>query len=78
MPRRVARPVRRRTYLAVHRYQNRLFYRRETAPAFAILEALAQGRTLTRAIAAAGDDATPSRLRRWFADWTELGWFCPS
>lgn len=71
-------PRRRRggVFVVVHRYENRLFYKRVTAPAFAILEALAAGRTLARAIAAAGAPVTPEEVRTWFATWMELGWFC--
>jgi hypothetical protein len=69
-------PRRTRTYLVVHRYDLRLFYKRVEAPAFKILTALAAGRTVAQAVAAAGPRVKPGRVREWFATWVELGWFC--
>ena len=45
-------------------------------PAFAILEALAAGRTLARAVSAAGPRVKSAEVREWFATWMEMGWFC--
>jgi putative DNA-binding protein len=74
--RRVPRPRRQRVHLVVHRYQERLYYKRVPAPAFAILEQLAAGRTLVQAVTAAGPAVTAEQVRDWFATWMELGWFC--
>jgi hypothetical protein len=74
--RRVPLPRPSRTFVAVHRHDNRLFYKRLDPAAFRILEALSKGSTLTRAIAAAGPGATPARVRNWFKSWMALGWFC--
>lgn len=74
--RRVALPRPHPTYLAVHRHNNRLYYKRMSAPAFRILAALKKGLPLSRAIAAAGRDARPSQVRSWFKSWMALGWFC--
>ncbi len=75
---RVPRPRRARgkVFVVVHRFDHRLYYKRVTAPAFAILEGLAAGRTLARAVTAAGRRVTPGQVRDWFATWMELGWFC--
>ena len=70
------RPGRERVFIVVHRYDNRLFYKRVGAPAFRMLEALAAGRTLAQAVAAAGRRVKPEQVRDWFATWMELGWFC--
>ncbi len=72
---RVRRPRREPTYIVVHRYKHRLYYKRTTAAGFAILDAIARGKTLARAIAAAGQGVTPEELRDWFSTWMELGWF---
>ena len=73
---RVPRPRRERTRLAVHRIDNQLYYKRLEAPAFRMLAALRDGCTLTAAIAAGGRrGVTPEKIREWFAVWTELGWF---
>jgi len=74
--RRAALPRPARTFVAVHRLDNRLFYKRLDPAAFRILSALARGRTLSRAVAAGGPSATPGRVRRWFKVWMALGWFC--
>jgi hypothetical protein len=66
-----------RTCVAVHRLDNRLFYKRLDPAAFRILEALSRGVTLSRAIAAAGPRVGPEQVRAWFTSWMALGWFCP-
>lgn len=65
-----------RTLVAVHRHENRLFYKRLEPAAFRILQTLAQGRTLSRAIAAAGPGVKPAQVQAWFSSWMALGWFC--
>ena len=72
----VPRPRRAKTFIVVHRYHHRLYYKRVAAPAFRVLTALAAGRTLTQAVAAAGRGVKPGEVREWFATWMELGWFC--
>jgi hypothetical protein len=72
----IAPPRRERIWLAVHRLDNRLYYKRLEAPAFKILTALQSGRTLTQAVAVAGRRVTAEQVQRWFATWMELGWFC--
>jgi hypothetical protein len=69
-------PKRARAHVAVHRLDNRLYYKRLDAAAWKILRALRDGAPLTRAIAAAGRGAKPEQVRDWFALWMELGWFC--
>lgn len=74
--RRAALPRPSPTLVAVHRLNNRLYYKRLDPAAYRILDALARGRTLSRAIAAAGPGTTPARVRGWFKVWMALGWFC--
>ena len=74
--RRAAVPRPARTFVAVHRLNNRLFYKRLDPAAFRILSALAGGATLSRAIGAGGHGAAPARVRGWFKSWMALGWFC--
>ena len=73
---RVPRPRRERIWVAVHRVDNRLYYKRLEAPAFRILAALRDGQTLARAVAAAGRGVTAEQVQGWFALWAELGWLC--
>lgn len=74
--RRVRRPRMVRTYIVIHRYKGRLYYKRTTAAGFAILEALQRGRTLAQAITPAGTSIAPDQTRDMFSTWMELGWFC--
>jgi len=73
---RVPRPRRARVFVVMHRYHERLYYKRVDAAAFKILEKLAAGRTLAHAVAAAGPRVRPEQVREWFATWMELGWLC--
>ena len=72
----VRRPRRQKTFIVVHRYNLKLYYKRVDAPAFKMLAAIAAGRTLEQAVAAAGRGVQPAQVREWFATWMELGWFC--
>jgi hypothetical protein len=74
--RRISLPRRERVYLAVHRLDNQLYYKRLDAPAFKILSALRDGQPLARAVAAAGKTVKADYIREWFAMWMQLGWFC--
>jgi len=74
--RRVARPSRERVWLAVHRVDNRLFYKRLDAPAYRMLAALRDGRPLARAVAAGGRGVTAEQIKEWFELWMRLGWIC--
>ncbi|MEO6875478.1 MAG: putative DNA-binding domain-containing protein [Opitutaceae bacterium] len=74
--RRVPLPRRERVWMAVHRVDNRLYYKRLELPAFKILTALRDGQTLNRAVAAGGRGVTAEQVQDWFALWTTLGWLC--
>jgi hypothetical protein len=74
--RRVPRPRRKRTFVAVHRLNNDLYYKRLEPAAYALLTALAKGLTLIEAIEAAAPREKPDTINRWFAGWMEVGWFC--
>lgn len=66
------RPRRERTLLAVHRYQNSVYYRRLSEPEFLLLSAIERGGTLINILSRA--QATGPQLQQWFALWAELGW----
>jgi hypothetical protein len=74
--RRAPLPRASRTLVAVHRLDNRLFYKRLDPGAFTILTELDRGATLSRAIAAGGPALKPAKVQGWFASWMALGWFC--
>jgi hypothetical protein len=68
-------------YLAIHRMDNTVYFRRLDREEFTILSALHQGRTLERAIVAAFHTSKipmPERaalIAAWFQNWSSLGWF---
>ena len=69
-------------FLAVHRLDESVYFRRLEREEYAILSALADGRTLARALDAAwiGSKISPgnrqSHVQHWFQTWSSLGWFC--
>jgi hypothetical protein len=75
-------PKRQRVHLAVHRFDNMLYYKRLEPEAFAILSALRAGKTVANACAMALKASRRSRVnwsarvKNWFNDWSSLGWFC--
>ncbi len=79
---RIRLPKREKVYLAVHRQDNMLYYKRLDPEAFAILSALNRGATVENACAdvAAASRRTnidwPEQIKEWFSLWSVLGWFC--
>lgn len=81
----VPRPKPRPTTLAVHRFENQLYYKRLDPRAFVLLSSLGSGKTLG---VACGDmlewcqsndvsvDDLPGSVKEWFNNWTSLGWLC--
>jgi len=69
-------------YLVVHRADYSVHYKRLDAVAFRLLRNLRRGAPLGEAMEAAFKGSTappetwPSLIEGWFANWTELGWFC--
>jgi len=69
-------------FLAVHRLDEDVYFRRLDREEFAILSALHAGKSLNAAIEsalrsssiAAADRA--ARVEKWFHTWSALGWFC--
>jgi hypothetical protein len=78
----IALPEPKTTYLAIHRFENALFFKRLEPEGFAILRALGDGLPLEDACAIAVEKSPhpevdwPTRIREWFDDWSVLGWFC--
>jgi len=70
------------TYLAVHRFDYSVYYKRLESEAYVTLRALSNGSNLGDALAEAfagssiPEQERPSRVQEWFATWAELGWFC--
>jgi hypothetical protein len=62
-------------FLAVHRVEFSVYYKRLASEEFRILEALRSGSTLGEALADVPPDCEPS-VEGWFAAWSRLGWLC--
>jgi hypothetical protein len=69
------------TYLAVHRFDNMLYFKRLEPEGYTILERLAAGATLEQAcVKAIEESARPDAdwqtlIKEWFDNWAALGWF---
>jgi hypothetical protein len=70
-------------FLAVHRLDFTVYYRRIAAEEYRLLAALRDGQPIVRAIRRAFKDSSASTeeqrsmLEKWFAVWAELEWLCP-
>ena len=69
-------------FLAVHRMDDSVYFRRIEREEFAILSAVREGKPLGQAMDAAfRKSALPAgqradSVRQWFLTWSALGWFC--
>jgi putative DNA-binding protein len=69
-------------FIAVHRQDEDVYFRRLDREEFAILSGIRAGKALERAINAAwkGSRIPPgerqSHVQHWFQTWSSLGWFC--
>jgi len=68
-------------WVAVHRSDNMIFFKRIEREAFLLLTALRDGCSLLEALDKALAGASPevdwaARLREWFDNWARLGWLC--
>jgi len=75
-------PKGKKTFLAVHRQDNIVYFKRLKPEAFALLRALQQGQPLSQAIESSVNwsgkklERVMEQLHDWFANWSKLGWFC--
>jgi hypothetical protein len=69
-------------FLAVHRMDDSVYFRRLQAEEFAILRGLRSGKTLNGAVESALKKSSipaeeqPAHVHHWFQTWSALGWFC--
>ncbi|MGD0630314.1 MAG: DNA-binding domain-containing protein [Terracidiphilus sp.] len=81
-PVKLLRLRRRPTWLAAHRFDNAVYYRRLEREEFLTLGAIRAGLPLGEALEAGFNDSAkpearrPALVRGWFAHWAELGWIC--
>lgn len=70
-----------RVFLAVHRVENTVYFKRLDPQAFAIVSALRDGKSLSEAVEKADWSGRPEEeamadVQKWFAYWSAQGWFC--
>jgi hypothetical protein len=69
-------------FLAVHRFDDSVYFRRIEPEEFAILSGLRKGKPLDQAIETALRKTSipleerPAAVQGWFQNWAALGWFC--
>jgi hypothetical protein len=77
-------PKAKKVFLALHRQENIVYFKRLKPEAFALLRGFQQGQSLSQAIESSVDwsgkklERVMEQLHDWFANWSELGWFCRS
>jgi hypothetical protein len=82
VPVQLPRLRRRPTWVAAHRVDLNVYYRRMEREEFLTLATIRDGRALGEALDAGFDgsriavERRPLRVREWFATWAELGWIC--
>jgi hypothetical protein len=72
-------PRRQRLLLAVHRWDNGIYYKHLEPAEHAILGALRDGKTVVRACeigARADSNLSGQQVQQWFKAWAQLGWLC--
>ena len=75
-------PKAKKIFLAVHRQENAVYFKRLKPEGFALLRALQQGEPLSQAIETSVNwsgkklERVMEQLHDWFANWSKLGWFC--
>jgi hypothetical protein len=77
-PRALARRMMRRPshgsiFLAVHRVEFDVFYRRLAAEEYRILDSLRKGAAIGETLDGVSE---PGMVETWFANWSRLGWLC--
>ena len=83
LARRIGRMPSEHIFLAVHRHDFMVYYRRLDADEFRLLAALGEGLPVGKAMETALEDSPVPveelrrRVETWFAAWAEMGWLCP-
>lgn len=81
-PAKLPRLRNRPTWVAAHRVDNAVYYRRLEREEFLTLTAIRAGQSLGHALVAGfscsnlPESGKPTLVRAWFAHWAELGWIC--
>jgi hypothetical protein len=73
-------PPLRKTFLAVHRLENSVYFKELEPSAFAVVDALKRGSPLSEALAVVNwtknsPEMISTKVQAWFKNWASLGWF---
>jgi hypothetical protein len=65
-------------FLAVHRHDDTVYYKRLQPAQFRLLSAFKAGATLAEACEALAEsgELDAEQIKKWFETWASLGWFC--
>ena len=73
------RPKKQTVFVAVHRHDGSLYYKRLEREAYHMIAALRDGESLATAVAVVSESDPEhdwsSDVQKWFANWTAMGWF---
>jgi hypothetical protein len=79
--RRLKRHLRPKTiFLAVHRHDDSVYYKRLQPAQFRLLSAFQSGATMANAFETLAEfsELEASQIKKWFETWAAMGWFCES
>ncbi|HEX3800149.1 MAG TPA: putative DNA-binding domain-containing protein [Verrucomicrobiae bacterium] len=68
-------PKKKIVWLAVHRHQNMVYYKRLEQAQYDLLLAIRGGATLERALQIFSNERALPPIEKWFRQWASLGWF---
>jgi hypothetical protein len=77
LARRFRRTRQQPVYLAVHRKECSVYYRRLKPVEFLVLQALRAGKSIDQSLELCPEELSP-KIEGWFAAWSALGWLCVS
>ena len=75
-------PKAKKVYLAVHRQEFSVYFKRLSPEAFALVRAIKEAQPLSQAIESSVNwsgkklERVMEQMHDWFANWAQLGWFC--
>ncbi|HZV36325.1 MAG TPA: DNA-binding domain-containing protein [Verrucomicrobiae bacterium] len=73
--RKIRIPEQRTTRIAVHRYNNVVYYKRLQGPQYDLLLAIQNGASLEQALQTLPTTGPALPIGDWFKEWSALGWF---
>lgn len=63
-------------HLAVHRWDNSVYYKTIQPEAYTLLQAIAKREPLNQALGLLPGNVEIGAVQEWFTEWTQFGWLC--